>query len=73
LRPGWFLEWWNNRHGLYLPDPVGASGLPPELAGQFETITDLGVKDVIVPGKGVLRRAQFFACHNLRSSALPAR
>jgi hypothetical protein len=73
LRPGWFLDWWNNRGGLYLPDPVTKSTLPPELMSQFETITDLGVKDVIVPGKGVLRRAQFFACHNLRSSSVPAR
>jgi hypothetical protein len=42
--------------------------LPPEVTGQFETITDLGVKDVMYPGKGVMRRAQFFACQNLRSS-----
>jgi hypothetical protein len=71
LRPGWFSAWWNNRGGLYLPDAAAPSALPPELIEQFETITNLGVKEVIVPGKGVLRRAQFFACHNLRSSPAP--
>jgi 4-amino-4-deoxy-L-arabinose transferase-like glycosyltransferase/membrane-associated phospholipid phosphatase len=68
LRPGWFAAWWNHRDDLYLPDPAVTAALPPELREQFETITDLGVKEVTVPGKGVLRRAQFFACHNLRSS-----
>jgi 4-amino-4-deoxy-L-arabinose transferase-like glycosyltransferase len=71
LRPGWFLAWWNNRGDLYLPDPAVSPTPPSELVGQFEAVTDLGVKDVIVPGKGVLRRAEFFACHNLRPSAAP--
>jgi hypothetical protein len=73
LRPGWFAEWWHNRDDLYLPDDLVTQPLPPELLGQFETITDLGVKDVVYPAKGVLRRAQFFACHNLRSSAAPTK
>jgi hypothetical protein len=71
LRPGWISDWWNHRNNLYLPDHLVSSALPPEVADQFETITDLGVKEVIYPGKGVLRRAQFFACQNLRSSTNP--
>jgi hypothetical protein len=67
LRPGWFSDWWHRSNDLYLPATAATQALPPELLAQFETITDLGVKDVIYPGKGVLRRAQFFACHNLRS------
>jgi 4-amino-4-deoxy-L-arabinose transferase-like glycosyltransferase/membrane-associated phospholipid phosphatase len=68
LRPDWLSVWWNHSNNLYLPDHPTASALPPEVTGQFETITDLGVKDVMYPGKGVMRRAQFFACQNLRSS-----
>ena len=68
LRPGWLSAWWNRSNNLYLPDHLVTSRLPPELTAQFETITDLGVKDVICPGKGLMRRAQFFACQNLRSS-----
>jgi hypothetical protein len=73
LRPGWFVDWWKGGNGLYLPDHLVTQRLPPELIGQFEAITDLGVKDVIVPGKGVLRRAQFFACHNLRPFPTPTK
>jgi 4-amino-4-deoxy-L-arabinose transferase-like glycosyltransferase len=67
LRPGWLSAWWHQSNNLYLPAPAAAQAVPPELLSQFETITDLGVKDVVYPGKGVLRRAQFFACRNLRS------
>jgi membrane-associated phospholipid phosphatase len=68
LRPGWLSDWWNHGNDLYLPDPMAKSALPPEVTSQFETITYLGVKDVVYPGKGMMRRAQFFACQNLRSS-----
>ena len=73
LRPGWFVDWCKGSNSLYLPDRLVTQPLPPELRGQFEVITDLGVKDVIVSGKGVLRRAQFFACHNLRPSPTPTK
>jgi hypothetical protein len=69
LRLGWLFDWLRNRSDLYLPDPAVSENVPSELREQFETITDLGVRDVIAPGGGVLRRAQFFACHNLHSSA----
>jgi hypothetical protein len=73
LRPGWFSDWWHGSNDLYLPAPAVAQALPPELLSQFETVTDLGVKQVVYPGKGVLRCAQFFACHNLRSPPAPAK
>jgi len=73
LRPGWFSGWWNGSNNLYLPVTTASQAIPPELLAQFETITDLGVQDVIYPGKGLLRRAQFFACHNLLSSPAPAK
>ena len=68
LRPGWLSAWWKHGNDLYLLDHPVTSALPPEVTHQFETITYLGVKDVVYPGKGVMRRAQFFACQNLRSS-----
>jgi 4-amino-4-deoxy-L-arabinose transferase-like glycosyltransferase/membrane-associated phospholipid phosphatase len=66
LKPGWLSEWWHGGADLYLPDHFVSTPVPPELAEQFETITDLGVRDVIYSGNGIFRRAQFFACHNLR-------
>jgi 4-amino-4-deoxy-L-arabinose transferase-like glycosyltransferase/membrane-associated phospholipid phosphatase len=66
LRPGWFFQWWNHGGDLYLPDTPGAPSVPPEVRAQFASITDLGVKDVVSEGKGVLRRVRFFACENLR-------
>jgi hypothetical protein len=68
LRPGWISEWWRHSNDLYLTNQLVTSALPPELRGQFEAITDLGVKDDVYSDKGVLRRAQFFACHNLLSA-----
>jgi len=69
LAPGWFAKWWHGSRDLYLPVPPAPKTVPPELRAEFETITDLGVKDVVDANGGVLRRVQFFACENLRSAA----
>jgi hypothetical protein len=73
LKPGWFSEWWHGRADIFAPDHLASGALPAELVEQFESITDLGVRDVVLPGSGVLRRAQFFACHNLRNWTAPAK
>jgi 4-amino-4-deoxy-L-arabinose transferase-like glycosyltransferase/membrane-associated phospholipid phosphatase len=66
LGPGWFSKWWYHQNDLYLPAAKGSSTVPPELREQFESITDLGVRDVVYEGTGVLRRVQIFSCQNLK-------
>jgi hypothetical protein len=39
--------------------------LPPEVRQEFESIHDLGIKDVVAGGN-VVRRIQLFECRNLR-------
>jgi len=39
---------------------------PPELVRQFDSVTDLGVKNVLYKGRYLLRPLQFFACRNLK-------
>jgi membrane-associated phospholipid phosphatase len=66
LAPGWMAKWWRRESDLYLPASNGSATVPAELRRQFASITDLGVRDVTVEGKGVLRRVQIFACQNLK-------
>lgn len=40
--------------------------LPPQLTSEFESVTNLGVRNVLYHNRFLLRPLQFFACHNLR-------
>jgi 4-amino-4-deoxy-L-arabinose transferase-like glycosyltransferase/membrane-associated phospholipid phosphatase len=71
LAPGWFSKWWHGSRDLYLPASPPPKVVPSELRAEFETITDLGVKDVVDENNRVLRRVQFFACENLLSQPRP--
>jgi hypothetical protein len=65
LRPGWFSLWWNHSEDLYLNDAPETRPLPAEVRQEFESITDLGIKNVVADGN-VVRRIQLFECRNLR-------
>jgi len=65
LRADWLSRWWRRDADLYEPDNPLTQPLPPEVRHQFDSITALGVKDVIYDGRGVMRRAQLFQCRNL--------
>src|ERR1035441_2143224 len=43
----------------------GDPPIPPELQREFESVTDLGVRDVLYHGR-VLRPLQIYACRGLR-------
>lgn len=61
----WWWRWLTGRGEWYAPMPdLPAAPLPPELLAEFESVTDLGVREVMV-GKRVLRRLQLYACRNL--------
>ena len=72
LRRDWFGRWWHHDADIYDPDPPSdpASGTlpvppPPEVQRQFDSITYLGVRNVVADGD-IVRRAQLFECHHLR-------
>lgn len=67
LRPDWFARWWSNqRLDLYQPTLPQSKPLPPEILQQFDSFTDLGVRDVVIEGN-LVRRFQLIQCHHLKS------
>jgi hypothetical protein len=45
------------------PDPQPP---PPEVVSEFESVTNMGVRNVMYHGQYLLRPLQFFACHGLK-------
>jgi hypothetical protein len=65
LRPDWLSRWWRREPDILVHDKPDQWPLPLEVQRQFESFTDLGVKNVMVDG-AVVRRIQLFECHHLR-------
>ena len=65
LRSGWFSRWWNHSDDLYDDVTQPTRPLPTEVRQEFESIDDLGIKDVVADGN-IVRRVQLFECRNLR-------
>ena len=65
LRPDWLSRWWRREPDLFAHDNPATKPLPVEVRRQFDSITDLGIKDVISEGHGTMRRVQLFQCRNL--------
>jgi hypothetical protein len=62
---GWFMKWLAGQTDLYEPMVTGGKPFPPEVATEFDSITDLGVHEVVYRGQ-TLRHVHLFACRNLR-------
>jgi hypothetical protein len=65
LKPGWFGPWWRREDDLYVTEKPPLDPPPPEITKQFESVKNLGFRDVVYKGK-VLRRVEVYACRNLR-------
>jgi len=65
LRPDWLAQWWNESPNIYLTNAPAPGPLPGEIQQQFQSVTDLGSKDIVANGQ-IVRRIQLFACHGLR-------
>lgn len=65
LRPGWFSKWWHQDPDIFLPDYPQALSAPTSITRQFESVTNLGVHDVVFDG-AILRRFQVIECFHLR-------
>jgi membrane-associated phospholipid phosphatase len=65
LEHGWIWKWLKGEKVHYRrippPEPV-----PAQLAGQFETVTNLGVFDVKIKDGRVFHRVQIFGCYHLK-------
>jgi 4-amino-4-deoxy-L-arabinose transferase-like glycosyltransferase/membrane-associated phospholipid phosphatase len=64
LEHGWFWKWLTHQPVVYaqIPPPQPA---PPQLLQQFESVTDLGEREIKI-GDRVFHREHLWACHNLR-------
>jgi 4-amino-4-deoxy-L-arabinose transferase-like glycosyltransferase/membrane-associated phospholipid phosphatase len=65
FRPGWFSLWWNGSTNLYVTDAPETHPVPAQVQQEFESVTNLGIKDVMADGN-IVRRIQIFECKNLR-------
>src|SRR5262249_2220136 len=62
--PGWFLKWL--RHVPItnsVPGKLSSSGWQPPITGEFETIKDLGRREMLVKGQAY-HRVHLWACYN---------
>jgi 4-amino-4-deoxy-L-arabinose transferase-like glycosyltransferase/membrane-associated phospholipid phosphatase len=64
LEHDWFWKWLTNQpvNYAYVPPP---SPIPPRIAQEFESVTDLGEREIKI-GDRVFHRVHLWACHNLR-------
>jgi len=60
-----FSRWWNRSPDLYARDIPPTHPPPPQIQQEFESVSDLGIKDVVADGN-IVRRVQLFECRNLR-------
>jgi hypothetical protein len=64
LEGNWFWKWLAHEPIQYEKIPAPDSA-PPQIVQEFESVTDLGVKDVEI-GDRVFHRVHLWACYNLR-------
>lgn len=64
LEIGWFWKWLAGKEVLVAREPTPVS-VPPLLLQQFESVTNLGVREIKVDDR-IMKRIQLFECRNLR-------
>jgi 4-amino-4-deoxy-L-arabinose transferase-like glycosyltransferase len=64
LRPDWFARWCRQDPDIFLPDHPAGGPPPPEILRQFDSCTNLGVRDVVFDGQ-IVRRLQLIQCRHL--------
>src|SRR6266446_1748820 len=63
LERGWFWKWLAGREVVVAKEPTPVSP-PPLLLQQFDSVANLGVKEIRVDGR-IMKRVQLFECRNL--------
>jgi membrane-associated phospholipid phosphatase len=64
LRPDWLSRWWRQDPDIFLPDKPQGGPAPREVLRQFDSFTNLGVRDVVFDG-AIVRRVQLIQCRHL--------
>lgn len=65
LCPNWLVKWWNGEPILFDLAQLKPEPPPYDIAGQFESVTSIGIKPVMYRGR-ILRYIQLFECRNLK-------
>ena len=65
LARGWWRNWLRGKGPIYSDAPLPKPAIPAVVRKEFESVTDLGVREIKYRGR-VLRRVQLYACRNLR-------
>jgi len=65
LEHGWLWKWLARAPIAYREFPA-PSAVPPRIAAEFETVTNLGVREVKLRDGRVFQRVQLFGCYNLK-------
>jgi hypothetical protein len=63
LEHGWLWKWLAHREVNVVIPPT--TRLPPRIAQEFESVTDLGEQEIKINGR-VLHREHLWACYNLK-------
>ena len=65
LADGWVWQWLAGSEVPYASAPAPPPPLPESLRAEFESVTDLGVREIHYRGR-LFRRVQLYECRNLR-------
>jgi hypothetical protein len=65
LARGWWRNWLRGKGPIYSDAPLRKPAIPPIVRDEFESVTDLGVREIKYRGR-VFRRVQLYACRNLK-------
>jgi membrane-associated phospholipid phosphatase len=68
LERGWFWKWLK-REPVKYRDPAPAYSLPKAYADQFESVTNLGIREVRLNDGRVFHRVQLYGCYHLKPDA----
>ena len=64
LENGWVWKWLTHQP-VDFAEPIKTRSEPPQIAGEFETVTDLGEHEINI-GDRTFHRVHLWACYNLR-------
>jgi membrane-associated phospholipid phosphatase len=65
LESGWIWKWLKHEPLAYGKLPR-LYRTPPRITSEFETITNLGVREVVMPDGRIFQRVQLFGCYHLK-------
>ena len=65
LEAGWFGKWLHHEPIQYREIPAPPP-VPDRIAAQFESITNLGVREIALPDHRIFQRVQLFGCYHLK-------